>query len=141
MAYDKGELDLQARSRSRSGCRSCPPPRRATAARGLGAGRAAAVETTLGRCLFNETLPVDYPFVNYEVPRSSSAIVNDLAERYPKVEVAATLDALKAPASTGPPGPASRSASTTSSRRRTRREILEATRSRPTRCRSSTSAV
>ena len=54
------------------------------------------VETTLGRCLFNETLPEDYRFVNYEVRRrSSAAIVNDLAERYPKVQLAATLDALK----------------------------------------------
>ena len=65
---------------------------------GLGAGRpGAASRPRLGRVLFNETLPEDYRFVNYEVPQegSSSAIVNDLAERYPKVQVAATLDALK----------------------------------------------
>jgi DNA-directed RNA polymerase subunit beta' len=55
------------------------------------------VETTLGRCLFNEALPEDYRFVNYEVTKKElGAIVNDLAERYPKVQVAATLDALKA---------------------------------------------
>ncbi|HJX27747.1 MAG TPA: hypothetical protein VJ885_07520, partial [Thermoanaerobaculia bacterium] len=54
------------------------------------------VETTLGRALFNEALPVDYPFVDKEVSkRELGAIVNDLAERYPKVQVAATLDALK----------------------------------------------
>src|SRR5581483_3300326 len=54
------------------------------------------LETTLGRCLFNETLPDNYPFVNYEVGKKQlSTIVNELAERYPKVEVAAALDALK----------------------------------------------
>jgi DNA-directed RNA polymerase subunit beta' len=54
------------------------------------------VETTLGRVLFNETLPAGYRFVNYEIRKGQlSAIVNDLAERYPKVALAATLDALK----------------------------------------------
>src|SRR5665811_910240 len=52
--------------------------------------------TTLGRALFNELLPVDYPYVNAVADKKRlSAIVNDLAERYPKVEVAASLDALK----------------------------------------------
>ncbi len=53
-------------------------------------------ETTLGRALFNELLPVDYPYENGVVDKKRlSVIVNDLAERYPKVEVAASLDALK----------------------------------------------
>ena len=40
--------------------------------------------------------PLDYPFVDKPVDKKElSAIVNDLAERYPKVVVAATLDALK----------------------------------------------
>ena len=39
---------------------------------------------------------MDYPFVDKPVDKKElSAIVNDLAERYPKVAVAATLDALK----------------------------------------------
>ncbi len=39
---------------------------------------------------------MDYPYVNRVVDKKQlSAIVNDLAERYPKVDVAATLDALK----------------------------------------------
>jgi DNA-directed RNA polymerase subunit beta' len=59
-------------------------------------GQPLVVETTLGRALFNEALPQDYPYVNAEVDKKRlSAIVNDLAERYPKVQVAATLDALK----------------------------------------------
>ncbi len=59
-------------------------------------GQAITLETTLGRSLFNDTLPADYPYVNYEVGKKAlGAIVNDLAERYTKVEVAASLDALK----------------------------------------------
>jgi DNA-directed RNA polymerase subunit beta' len=59
-------------------------------------GESAIVDTTLGRVLFNETLPRGYRFVNYEIRKSQlSAIVNDLAERFPKVALAATLDALK----------------------------------------------
>ncbi|MEI2776768.1 MAG: DNA-directed RNA polymerase subunit beta' [Tetrasphaera sp.] len=54
------------------------------------------VETTLGRALFNEALPHDYAFVNEAVDKKRlSMIVNDLAERYSKVQVAASLDALK----------------------------------------------
>ena len=46
--------------------------------------------------LFNDTLPVDYPYVNDEVEKKRlGAIINDLAERYDKVVVAASLDALK----------------------------------------------
>ena len=47
------------------------------------------LETTLGRALFNEALPDDYPYADYEVGKKQlGQIVNDLAERYPKVEVA-----------------------------------------------------
>ncbi|NYG58791.1 DNA-directed RNA polymerase subunit beta' [Nocardioides daedukensis] len=55
-----------------------------------------SVQTSLGRSIFNDALPANYPFVNYEVGKKQlGAIVNDLAERYTKVEVAASLDALK----------------------------------------------
>ena len=54
------------------------------------------LETTLGRALFNEALPEDYPYADYEVGKKQlGQIVNDLAERYPKVEVAHCLDRLK----------------------------------------------
>ncbi len=92
MAADAGELDVAAMVKirmdgfvvgSESGVTEAP-------------GGVAIVETTLGRCLFNETLPVDYPFVNKVVDKKGiSHIVNDLAERYPKVAVAESLDALK----------------------------------------------
>ena len=64
---------------------------------GRGQGDLLTLKTTLGRALFNEALPEDYPFVDKAVDKKElSGIVNDLAERYPKVQVAATLDALKA---------------------------------------------
>jgi DNA-directed RNA polymerase subunit beta' len=54
------------------------------------------VETTLGRALFNEALPSDFGYVNAVVGKKVlGQIVNDLAERYPKIEVATTLDNLK----------------------------------------------
>jgi len=54
------------------------------------------LKTTLGRSLFNDLLPVSFPFVNRDVDKKVLAdIVNTLAERYEKVEVAASLDALK----------------------------------------------
>ncbi len=54
------------------------------------------VETTLGRALFNEALPDDFGYVNTVVGKKVlGQIVNDLAERYPKVVVAAALDNLK----------------------------------------------
>ena len=52
--------------------------------------------TSLGRALFNELLPADYPFVDDVADKGTiSQIVNDLAERYPKTVVAATLDNVK----------------------------------------------
>ncbi len=52
--------------------------------------------TNYGRVLFNRTLPVDYPFINEQVPKGKlSGIVDDIATRYSTAQVAATLDALK----------------------------------------------
>ena len=49
--------------------------------------------STLGRILFNEALPSDYPFVNEKVDKKVlGATVNRLSEMYPKIEVAETLD-------------------------------------------------
>lgn len=54
------------------------------------------VETTLGRAIFNEALPTTYPYFERVADKGSlSGLVNDLAERFPKVEVAATLDRIK----------------------------------------------
>ena len=52
--------------------------------------------TSYGRVLFNQTLPVDYPFVNEQVGKKRLAkIVDDIATRYSTAQVAASLDALK----------------------------------------------
>jgi DNA-directed RNA polymerase subunit beta' len=54
------------------------------------------LSTTLGRALFNEALPSDFPFVDVDVTKKQlGSIVDKLAEFYPKVVVAETLDALK----------------------------------------------
>ena len=94
MAYDRGELDLQANR--------YPAPGRHPAARLRGAGgvgrgppvphrdHAGAVQSSTRRC------PRTSVFVNYEAGNKQlSAIVNELAETYPKVDVATALDALK----------------------------------------------
>jgi DNA-directed RNA polymerase subunit beta' len=53
-------------------------------------------ETTIGRALFNEALPADFDFVDEDVTKKAlGKIVDRLAEFYPKVTVAQTLDALK----------------------------------------------
>jgi DNA-directed RNA polymerase subunit beta' len=54
------------------------------------------IETTIGRALFNEALPADFPYVDVDVTKKQlGGIVDKLAEFYPKVTVAQTLDALK----------------------------------------------
>ena len=94
MAQDSGDLDLHATIKVR--LRDAVPPRGWTPPEDWQLGQPFILETTLGRCLFNELLPEDYPFVNIELPKKAqAAIVNDLAERYPTVVVAATLDNLK----------------------------------------------
>jgi DNA-directed RNA polymerase subunit beta' len=100
MAYDNHELNLRAAIKIRLddilGVDNGEEGGPWAAPEGWQPGTAVVLETTLGRVLFNETLPPDYRFVNYEIRKQQlSAIVNDLAERYPKVQVAATLDALK----------------------------------------------
>ncbi|TDT34375.1 DNA-directed RNA polymerase subunit beta' [Naumannella halotolerans] len=90
MAFDRGELAIGAKVRLR--LRDIVPPKGVE----LRADGSVLLETTLGRALFNQALPEDYPFVNTEVGKKQlGVIVNDLAERYTKVEVAATLDNLK----------------------------------------------
>nr|MDQ6938368.1 DNA-directed RNA polymerase subunit beta' [Actinomycetota bacterium] len=101
MAMDRGDLYLQDRVRIRvegvdavdNGAGAEPW----SAPEDWEPGTPVRLETSLGRCLFNELLPEDYRFVNYDVTKKElGQIVNDLAERYPKVQVAITLDALKA---------------------------------------------
>ncbi len=93
MAFDRGEIALQSKVKIRF--TDLVPPLEMDLSE-WEEGQSLTLDTTLGRAIFNDTLPADYPFVNYEVGKKAlGAIVNDLAERYTKVEVAASLDALK----------------------------------------------
>jgi DNA-directed RNA polymerase subunit beta' len=93
-AFDAGELSMQAAVTLRQV--GIVPPPGWQAPEGWEPGQPVTLNTTLGRALFNEALPEDYAFVNEEVDKKRlGAIVNDLAERYHKIQVAATLDALK----------------------------------------------
>ncbi|WP_129307410.1 DNA-directed RNA polymerase subunit beta' [Streptomyces sp. L2] len=105
MAFDAGELALQSSVDIRFPVGTIPPRGWTPPVSEEDDADAAAwqqgdpfrLKTTLGRALFNELLPEDYPFVDYSVGKKQlGEIVNDLAERYPKVVVAATLDNLKA---------------------------------------------
>jgi DNA-directed RNA polymerase subunit beta' len=93
LAFDQHSLDLNAKVRIRLenvyfGEGEEPS--------GFVQGDTVLMNTTLGRAIFNETLPVDYPYMETVADKGQlSAIVNDLAERYPKVEVAASLDRIK----------------------------------------------
>ncbi|MEV0050050.1 DNA-directed RNA polymerase subunit beta' [Saccharopolyspora shandongensis] len=93
MAFDRGALDLQAKIKIRL---RDVVPNKAQLPEGWEPGQPWLAETTLGRVWFNELLPEDYPFVDDLLPKKKqAAIVNDLAERYPMVTVAQTLDKLK----------------------------------------------
>jgi DNA-directed RNA polymerase subunit beta' len=95
MAFDRGEISLQSKVRIRFK-EGVVPPEGVALPEGWAPGQSLSLATTLGRALFNEALPVDYGFVNYEVGKKQvGSIVNDLAERYTKVQVATSLDALK----------------------------------------------
>jgi DNA-directed RNA polymerase subunit beta' len=95
MAFDMGDLDLQAQISIRIA--SGLPPADFQPAEGWETGQPFTLTTTLGRAIFNEALPADFPFVNEQVDKKVlGQTVNTLAEVYPKVEVADVLDRLKA---------------------------------------------
>jgi len=91
MAFDAGEIEIGTRIKLRmKGAQVAP------AGAQVRPDGSFLLETTLGRALFNEVLPADFGYVNTEVGKKKlGQIVNDLAECYPKVVVARTLDRLK----------------------------------------------
>ncbi|WP_269937578.1 DNA-directed RNA polymerase subunit beta' [Arthrobacter sp. HY1533] len=94
MAFDAGELHLNSQVKIRLEGFVPGPERQGP--EGFEAGESAIIDTSLGQVIFNDTLPADYPWVEAVADKGQlSEIVNDLAERYPKVVVAATLDNLK----------------------------------------------
>ena len=98
MALDRGALSVRANIRIR--LTQLRPPADIEAElfgdEGWKPGDAWTANTTLGRVLFNELLPTAYAFVNEQMHKKVQArIVNDLAERYPMIVVAQTVDKLK----------------------------------------------
>lgn len=93
MAFDKGEISLQSKVKIRLDNLALSEEK---APEGWEPGTPLTLDTTLGLALFNEALPSNYEYVDYQVGKNQlGKIVNDLAERYSKVEVAHSLDALK----------------------------------------------
>jgi DNA-directed RNA polymerase subunit beta' len=96
MAFDMGDIHLNAEIQLRVDADTIPHAD-FEKTDSYTEGREFTMTTTLGRSLFNDLLPVSYPYVNRNVDKKVLGdIVNNLAERYEKVEVAASLDALKA---------------------------------------------
>jgi DNA-directed RNA polymerase subunit beta' len=98
MAMDRGSLSPRAQIKVR--LTQLRPPHEVETEmfgeNGWRPGNAWICETTLGRVLFNELLPQGYPFVNKQMHKKEQAkIINDLAERYPMIVVAQTVDKLK----------------------------------------------
>ena len=121
MAYDARELDLQAKIKIRLDAHVVPP-RGSRPRRGLGAGEPRPLETTLGRALFNEALPIGLPVRRLRGGQEAARRDRQRPGRA-LPEGPGRGDARRAEgrrASTGPPAPASRSPSTTSSPRRAR---------------------
>ncbi|MEK7120756.1 MAG: DNA-directed RNA polymerase subunit beta' [Patescibacteria group bacterium] len=53
-------------------------------------------ETSVGRLLFNSTLPKDYPYINKEIDaKAMSSIVHDIMDKYENSEVPKILDKIK----------------------------------------------
>jgi DNA-directed RNA polymerase subunit beta' len=91
MAKDEGTLDLQDQVRIR-----IPGLTFLEGEAPEGYEKHGLLNASLGQAIFNDTLPKGYPFVREQADKGKlSEIVNKLAEEYPKVEVAASLDRIK----------------------------------------------
>ena len=95
LAYDNDDLALQETCVIRMEPGDLPPENMKMP-EGWQPGDRFELETSLGRVIFNDSLPRDYPFVNYVVEKKKlGKIVNDLAELYQKADIEVSLDALK----------------------------------------------
>ena len=104
MARDRGVLGLQAPIKVRIS--HLRPPREIEDAQfpeGWQRGDTWLADTTLGRIMFNELLPWDYPYLEGVMVRKGGGeekillgdVINDLAVKYPMISVAQTLDKMK----------------------------------------------
>lgn len=97
MAYDRGVLGLQAPIHVRiSHLRPTAEIEAELFPDGWQRGQTWLAKTTLGRVLFNELLPWNYPYVEGVMAKKpQAAVINDLAAKYPMITVAQTVDKLK----------------------------------------------
>lgn len=104
MAYDLGVLGLQAPIKVRID--HLRPTREIEAEQfpeGWSKGQAWMMETTLGRIMFNELLPFNFPYQEGAMVRKGGGsgkvllgdIIQSMVEKYPMITVAQTLDKLK----------------------------------------------
>ena len=104
MAKDRGVLGLQAKIKVRIS--HLRPPADIEAEHfpdGWEQGQTWLAETTLGRILFNELLPWNYPYLEGVMVRKGGGtdkimlgdVINDLAAKYPMITVAQTMDKMK----------------------------------------------
>ena len=104
MAKDRGVLGLQAKIKVRIS--HLRPPADIEAEYfpdGWEHGQTWLAETTLGRILFNELLPWNYPYLEGVMVRKGGGtdkimlgdVINDLAAKYPMITVAQTMDKMK----------------------------------------------
>jgi len=95
MAHDFGKLDVNATCDIRF-TEGIAAPEGWQAPEGWSEGDPITLRTSLGRAVFNTALPEAFPYVNYTVDKKALGnIVNTLAESFPRVDVAASLDKLK----------------------------------------------
>ena len=93
-AYDaRAEVDLQARIQ----VRLTKDTKVATAFNTFEEHKAGErIETSIGRIIFNEVFPDDYPFLNYPMNKKEiGRLVEDVAKVYPLADVPEILDGLK----------------------------------------------
>ncbi|SQG64013.1 DNA-directed RNA polymerase subunit beta [Corynebacterium renale] len=103
MARDRGVLGLQAPIHVRIS--HLRPPADIEAEQfsdGWEKGQTWMAHTTLGRVMFNELLPWDYPYLEGVMARKGGGdtimlgdVINDLAAKYPMITVAQTMDKMK----------------------------------------------
>ena len=105
MAYDRGTVGLQAPIKVRID--HLRPPKEIEEEQfpdGWSKGQAWTGYTTIGRVMFNELLPWNYPYLEGIMVRKGGGsgnkvligdVVNDLANKYPMITVAQVLDNMK----------------------------------------------
>jgi DNA-directed RNA polymerase subunit beta' len=96
LAYDMGKVSLHAKVRVRLGKTVVNEGERATDVKQLSPGRHQVVETTAGRCIFNDILPVKMPFYNCTmVQKQLSQVISDCYEIAGSSETVDLLDKIK----------------------------------------------